>query len=90
MAVSANNPHPRIAGILAGFYSRPDTNAAFHYHEKMNERETYESVKRDIKTAIESIRARSPEAAEYLDKHLARFMHASTPFHNQSPSEMRR
>ena len=36
----------------------------------MNERETYESVKRDIKKAIESIRAQSPEAAEYLDKHL--------------------
>jgi hypothetical protein len=36
----------------------------------MNERETYESVKRDVKKAIESIRAQSPEAAEYLDKHL--------------------
>lgn len=37
---------------------------------QMNERETYESVKRDIKKAIESIRAKSPEAAEYLDKHI--------------------
>jgi hypothetical protein len=37
---------------------------------QMNERETYNSVKRDIKKAIESIRAKSPEAGEYLDKHI--------------------
>jgi hypothetical protein len=36
----------------------------------MNERETYESIKRDIKKAIESMRAKSPEAAEYLEKHI--------------------
>ncbi len=35
----------------------------------MNERETYESVKRDIIKAIDSIRAKS-EAADYLDKHI--------------------
>lgn len=37
---------------------------------QMNERETYESVKRDIKKAIESFRAKSPEAAEYVAKHI--------------------
>jgi hypothetical protein len=36
----------------------------------MNERETYESIKHDIKHLIESMRAKSPEAAEYLDKHI--------------------
>jgi hypothetical protein len=35
-----------------------------------NERQAYESVKHDIKEAIESIRAQLPEAAEYLEKHL--------------------
>jgi len=37
---------------------------------QMNDRATYESIKRDIKKAIESICAQSPEAAEYLDKHV--------------------
>ncbi len=36
----------------------------------MNERQTYESMKRDIKKAIESMRAKSPEAAAYLEQHI--------------------
>ncbi len=36
----------------------------------MNERQTYESIKRDIKKAIESMRAKSPEAAAYLEQHI--------------------
>ena len=34
---------------------------------QMKECEAYESVKRYIKKTIESIRAKSPEAAEYLE-----------------------
>jgi hypothetical protein len=37
---------------------------------QMHQRVTYESVKRDIKKAIETIRAESPEAAEYLAQHI--------------------
>jgi hypothetical protein len=36
----------------------------------MNEREIYERIKGDIKHFIESVRAKMPEAAEYLDKHI--------------------
>jgi hypothetical protein len=39
-------------------------------HLPMNERETFESVKRDIKHAIQTMRAKMPEAAEYLEKHI--------------------
>ncbi len=37
---------------------------------QMSDRNTYEGIKREIKKAIESIRAKSPEAAEYLDKNI--------------------
>jgi hypothetical protein len=36
----------------------------------MNEREAYESVKRDIRHFVESVRAQCPKAAQYLDKHI--------------------
>ncbi len=36
----------------------------------MNERETYEFIKRDIRHTIETIRGKTPEAAEYLERHL--------------------
>ena len=36
----------------------------------MSEREAYESIKSDIKHLIESIRAKLPQAAEYMEKHI--------------------
>ena len=59
---------PREPTLVSPF--RPDTASAIPYHTQMNEPQTYESVKRDIQKAIEAIRAKSPAAAEYLEKHL--------------------
>ena len=36
----------------------------------MSEREAYESIKSDIKHLIESVRAKMPQAAEYMEKHM--------------------
>src|SRR5207249_3772571 len=45
------------------------TASALPTHD-MSEREAYESVKRDIKHFIESVRAEIPEAGHYLEKHI--------------------
>jgi hypothetical protein len=36
----------------------------------MNEREAYESIKSDIRSFIEEVRVKLPEAAQYLDRHI--------------------
>ena len=36
----------------------------------MTERKAYETIKRDIKRAIETIRAKSPDAAAYFEQHI--------------------